>query len=547
MKNSTKILLSILSGVLLALPWLDFFPGIIIFTALIPLFLVENYFYQNKEKYRPVVFFMYSWLSFAIWNLISFWWAYQPSIYGLVSPVVLNSLLMAIVFWLAHIIKRKLGENYGYFSFIIFIIAFEYLHHNWDLAFPWLSLGNGLAKEISLIQWYEFTGIFGGSLWIIIVNMLLFNIIKDYSFFTKLFLSKLKNKTKDKENKTYIKKIGTLAVIFFVPIIISLFIFYNYEEKGEPIKVAVIQPNINPYTEKYVLSANEQIDRMLRLLDSVKNEEINLYIFPETAIPININETHFDSTKYFIPIKNFISENTNSNILIGAYTYKEFSLNSLNIPKSATQIKDSESFIDYYNTALMFGQGEKIQIYHKSELLMGVEKMPFQSVFQFIKKFKIDIAGGITWYGTQKEPNIFISQNEKIKVAPIVCWESVFGEKNSRFVQKGANIIAVITNDGWWGNTAAHKRHLRFSQIRAIENRRSVARSANTGISCFINQKGQILQKTKYDERIAITNTLFINEKITFYTENGNVIGKISAFLSVLVLLIFFVRSRIKK
>jgi len=542
MKNSTKISLSILSGVLLALPWFVFFSGIIIFIALIPLFVLENYFYENKEKYSPIIFLLHAWLSFAVWNLISFWWAYQPSIYGLVSPVVLNSLLMAIVFWLAHIVKRKLGENYGYFSFIIFIIAFEYLHHNWDLAFPWLSLGNGLAKEISLIQWYEFTGIFGGSLWIIVTNLLVFNIIKDFNFFKNLFSNTLKSENQNL--KPNIPKLTTLAIIFFVPIIISLFIFYNYEEKGEQIKVAVIQPNINPYTEKYILSANQQINRMLELLDSIKNEEIDLYVFPETSIPININETHFDTTKYFSPIKNFISENPNSNILMGAYTYKEFSPNSLNIPKSATKIKNSDNFIDYYNTALMFGKSDKIQIYHKSELLMGVEKMPFQSVFKFIKKLKIDIAGGVTWYGTQKEPNVFTSENLKIKVAPIICWESVFGEKNSRFVQKGANIIAVITNDGWWGNTVAHKQHLRFSQIRAIENRRSVARSANTGISCFINQKGQILQKTKYNEKTAITNTLFTNEKTTFYTENGNVIGKISAFLSVLVLLVFFVRNR---
>jgi len=546
MKINLKIVLSAISGILLALPWLDFFSGIIIFFALIPLFLVENFFYENKEKYSPIIFFSYAWLSFAVWNLISFWWAYQPSIYGLIAPVVLNSLFMATVFWLAHIVKRKLGENYGNFSFIIFIIAFEYLHHNWDFAFPWLSLGNGLAKEISLIQWYEFTGIFGGSLWIIIVNLLIFNIIKD-SVFVKNIFNKKDPTAKSKLPKANRQKYLTLVIIVFIPIIISLYIFNTYQEKGEKTQIAIIQPNINPYTEKYILTANNQINRMMALADSIKNKNIDLYIFPETAIPININEANFDTTKYFISIKKFISENPNSNILTGAYTFKEFLPNSSNIPKSATKIENSDKFIDYYNSALMFGKEQQIQVYHKSELLMGVEKMPFQSVFQFVKNIEIDIAGGVTWYGTQKEPSIFISQNEKIKIAPIICWESVFGQNNNKFVQKGANIIAVITNDGWWGNTAAHKTHLRFSQIRAIETRRSVARSANNGISCFINQKGQILQKTNYNQKIAITNTLFANEKTTFYTQNGEVIGKISAFLSVLVLLVFFVRSRMKE
>ncbi len=582
MKNSTKVILSLLSGVLLALPWLNFFPEIIIFLALIPLFLLEEYFYQNKEKYSPINFFLYAWLSFAVWNLISFWWSYQPSIYGLIAPIVLNSLFLAVVFWLVHIVKRKLGENYGYFGFIIFIIAFEYLHHNWDFAFPWLSLGSGLAKRISIIQWYEFTGVLGGSLWIVVVNLLIFNIIKELKFF-RVFCSKfqvssskfsraINNKSRSWKKIIYLKlktlcetcnlqpvtcykqqaispqKLITLAIILVIPITISLLIFRNYEEKGKQVNIAVVQPNIDPYTQKYELTANEQIKIMIKLADSLENKDIDLYIFPETAIPININEAHFDTTKYFTPIKDFINKNQKSEILIGAYTFKEFSLNNtINIPKSATKIENSNNFIDYYNTALFFNDEDKIQIYHKSKLLMGVEKMPFQTVFQFVKNIKINIAGGVTWYGTQKEPSIFISENEKIRVAPIICWESVFGEYNSQFVQKGANIIAVITNDGWWGNTIAHKRHLQFSQIRAIENRRSVARSANTGISCFINQKGQILQKTKYNERIAITDKLFINEKITFYTENGDIIGKISAFLSVLVLLMFFVRSKMKK
>ncbi len=529
-----NILLSLLSGVLLALPWLDIFPGIIIFFALIPLLFVENYFYKNKNHYLPIVYFLYAWLTFAVWNLISFWWSYQPTIYGLIAPIVLNSFFLALVFWLVHIIKRKMGEKHGNIYFIIFVLSFEYLHHHWDLACPWLTLGAGLAKEIYLIQWYEYTGVLGGSLWILVLNIILFKIIKNFILDKSKFL--IKN----------LKSFIVVAIFILFPVICSLILFGNYKEDGTETKIAVIQPNIDPYTQKFdELSANQQIDIMLHLADSIMSPDIDLIVFPETAIPVYINEKHFDTTQYFVKIKNFINKNSNTDILIGAYTFKKFyPYESTNTPSSATKIDSFETFCDYYNTALMFGKGQNIQTYHKSKLVVGVETMPFQSFFKIVGNLKINIAGGVRWFGTQKAAKTFVSKNKKLNIAPIICWESVFGEYNTKFVQKGANIIAVITNDGWWGNTVAHKRHLRFSQIRAIENRRSIARSANTGISCFINQKGQILNKTKYGTKIAIKNTLKTNNKITFFSKSGDVIGKISAFLSVLIILVFFVRTK---
>jgi apolipoprotein N-acyltransferase len=108
-------------------------------------------------------------------------------------------------------------------------------------------------------------------------------------------------------------------------------------------------------------------------------------------------------------------------------------------------------------------------------------------------------------------------------------------------VRKGANVLFIITNDGWWGNTPGHKQHLSFASLRAIETRRSIARSANTGVSCFVNQRGDIQQATKYWERDVIRQEINLNSKITFYTRFGDYFGRISSFISVLFILLAIV------
>jgi apolipoprotein N-acyltransferase len=125
-----------------------------------------------------------------------------------------------------------------------------------------------------------------------------------------------------------------------------------------------------------------------------------------------------------------------------------------------------------------------------------------------------------------------------VRVATVICYESVYGEFVTGYVKKGANLIFVLTNDGWWGDTPGYHQHNAFSSIRAIETRRSVARSANTGISSFINQRGEVLQKLSWWQRGAIKDTINANDSITFYVKYGDYIGRVARFFSLLVVLL---------
>jgi apolipoprotein N-acyltransferase len=199
-------------------------------------------------------------------------------------------------------------------------------------------------------------------------------------------------------------------------------------------------------------------------------------------------------------------------------------------------MEHSDAYYDNYNTALQLDNTGKIQVYHKSKLVPGVEKMPFPVLLKPLESLAINLGGTIGSLGTQQQRTPFVSPAH-LKVAPIICYESVFGEHVSEFVKNGAGLLFIITNDGWWGDTPGYKQHLIYGRLRAIENRRCVVRSANTGISCFINEKGDIEDATGWWQPAVIMKTLPIHEQLTFYTRHGDYIGRISAYGTLFLIL----------
>jgi apolipoprotein N-acyltransferase len=202
-------------------------------------------------------------------------------------------------------------------------------------------------------------------------------------------------------------------------------------------------------------------------------------------------------------------------------------------------------YYEILNAAIQIDPSTReVPLYRKSKLVPGPEILPYRRIFFFMKPLIDKLEGTTAGVGTQPERSVFSS--DAGKVAPAICYESVFGEYVTGYIQKGAQAIFIMTNDGWWDNTAGHRQHLYFASLRAIETRRAIARSANTGISAFVNQRGDILQPTRYDEPIAIKGSIRFNDSITFYIRWGDAVARIALFTSILFLLNTFVRSRIK-
>lgn len=525
MKRSHRLLLSVVSGVLLSLAWLGF-PGWIMFVAFLPLFTVEKYFTENTLEFRGVSFWGHALITVFIWNILTTWWIMHATILGAVLAVVANSFLMSMVLWLAHTARRRYKSYLGYIALIVFWISFEYFHFHWDIEWPWLQLGNGFANNVKLIQWYEFTGAFGGTLWVLTINVLLFKL-----------LEQIRNSEK---RESMITSLAFLAVLI-TPIMVSMIMYSSYKEKVAPKAVTIVQPNIDPYSEKYDMEAETaKKNTFLRLAQSVSTDETDFIIGPETVYenPYYWDEAKLKSNVFLNDMERFLLNYPKAQMVFGVSSFKVY--NNPGEVTGTARTSDGLSY-DRFNTALYLNRNNEVQIYHKSKLVVGVEKMPFMNYLGFINDIVINIGGTTGSLGRQEEASVFVAR-DSTKIAPVICYESVFGEYVTDYVKKGAGLIFIITNDGWWKNTPGYHQHMSFARLRAIENRRSIARSANTGISCFINQRGDVSQSTAWWEEAVISGTINSNDQLTFYTKNGDFIARISLFVSVLLILLLVVK-----
>ncbi|MCK5856887.1 MAG: apolipoprotein N-acyltransferase, partial [Bacteroidales bacterium] len=191
-----------------------------------------------------------------------------------------------------------------------------------------------------------------------------------------------------------------------------------------------------------------------------------------------------------------------------------------------------------YNTALMLIHQQAIQTYHKSMLVPGAEITPFPFLLKPLEKV-FDFGGTMGTLGVSEKQNVLLDKKQDIKVGSIICYESIYGEFVGNYVRNGANLLAIITNDGWWGNSPGHRQHFDYARLRAIEYRRDVIRSANTGISAFFNQRGDDFQTSKYWESAVLKGKAQLHTKMTYYALHGDYLAKTSIFISSLLILIF--------
>ncbi|MFA8300469.1 MAG: apolipoprotein N-acyltransferase [Hyphomicrobiales bacterium] len=523
------VALSVLSGLLLSFAWPvgGFAP--LLFIGFIPLFFVEDYICKNPIRFAKFASFRYAYLAFVVWNVLDTYWIYNSTVVGAILAFLLNSAFMAITFQVFHFVKKRLYSNKGGWTSLVAVwIAFEYLHFDWDLSWPWLDLGNGFASYHKWIQWYEYTGVLGGSTWILLSNILIFKLIT--SFY-------------DKELNVKSKALNRILtpVVIIIPIVISFIIYSNTEDQGDKASIIVTQPNVDPYTEEFVISYNESINRNLIAAKEYLNDSTVLIACPESAIQDYIWENYLTDFNSVDTLQQFVNKYPELSLIIGASTFYEYS-SKVRPTNSARLMKETGRYYEAYNTALFLRKGVAPMTYHKSKLVPGVEKMPFPHLTKPLQDLAFDLGGTVSTYGPNKYRTVFHSNDPRFKFAPIICYESIYGEFVSRYVRNGANILVIITNDGWWGNTAGHRQHFEYARLRAIETRRGVARSANTGTSGFFNQRGDIIKELGYEKYGALQHDLRANNELTFYVKHGDYLGKMFTFISFFIILTSIVR-----
>lgn len=524
MKKRYLFLLALLSGLLLSASWpAKGFPFLLFF-SFVPLLYIEDYIAKNKHNFNKASVFIFSYVAFFTWNALTTWWIFHSTLFGVVMAVIFNSLFMAIVFHLYHLVRRTIFKSKGAFNVLIFFwITFEFLHLDWDLSWSWLNLGNGFAAFPDYIQWYEYTGTFGGTLWVLVANILL------YKFLLNAF-GILRSRS-----KSVLFSVSYVLVII-IPVAFSEFRYYSYSEKSDPYHVVVVQPNIDPYNEKFDgMTETEQLDKMLKLARNKVDDKTDFLVFPETALPGGIVENDIELTPAIDTLRKLISEFPRLKIIMGMNSIRIFEPGEKLSP-TARYSKGGDYYFDVCNTAYFLDKANRHSFYHKSKLVPGVEMMPFPKLLKPLEQFALNLGGMTGSNARQDERSVFASFDNKVKVAPVICYESIYGDFITEYIRNGANFIFIITNDGWWKDTPGHRQHFEYARLRAVETRRSIARSANTGISGFINQRGDVLFATKYWVDDVIAFTINANSGKTFYVRFGDYIGRFSFYISLVII-----------
>ena len=521
------IFLSLISALLLSISWPTYGIPFFIFFAFVPLLLME----QEISKFSKInkkgwAVFGLTYLAFFIWNVVTTGWLYHAknpdgnnSLLAVAIPVIVNSLLMSLVFQLYYWYKKVRGTYFGLVFFVAIWLSFERFHLNWEFTWPWLNLGNAFSEYPQLIQWYDTIGATGGSFWILLINV--------FAFYT------LRIWQAGRIRKDLVKNISILTAIIVLPLLISIYKYNSYQEKpvGE-VTTLLLQPKLDPYTEKYSKDSLQILGELLSLAEENSKTKVDFFIAPETAFPGNgsLSENGFNKSTSIAIAKEFLGKHPQSIFLTGASTHK-FLFDEADTEDYSTKIQEGV-WVNSYNSALQIIPNQNVEVYHKAKLVPGVEIFPY---IRYLKPIlgdaMLDFGGANSSLGIDKERKVFSNTFNKAKMAPIICYESIYGEYVTDYVKNGANLLAIMTNDSWWDNTEGHKQLLSYARLRAIETRREIVRAANSGISAHINARGDILQDTFYDDRTALLVKANLLEEKSIYTKIGDLISRIAIFV----------------
>lgn len=528
--------LILLFVVMMSLPYIVPGTGLMALFGIIPLLCMERIASILGKKH----IWIYHYSAFVLWNAATTFWVCNATIGGGLFAIFANALQMSLVFGLFRMSRKRFSGALPYIFLMVTWIAWERFYFDAEISWPWLVLGNSFARTTWAIQWYEFTGSLGGSLWIWVSNLSLFGLMTSMS----------SGRWGEWNIKARIAAITGILALFIIPPVVSSSIGKQYQDSmndsGRQLEVLIIQPNIDPYNKFQAMTQEQQnailLDHAEKYLEQRKNDSTAtplLVLAPETFTR-DIIPGEYQRSRTWRRFTGFLKDYPNVNILFGASSYDY--IESTEAPSSTARKLGDNLWVESHNSALITDGTLRTEIFHKSKLVVGVEHTPYPAIFCKID----DLLGGVMGRCVGQEEvsllNVESLSGNRIPVGCAVCYESVYGEYYTDYIRKGAEAMTIITNDAWWGDTPGYRQHLSYASLRAIETRRAIARCANTGISAIISPSGEIIQPTPWWEPAVIKSQIPLRNDLTFYVIHGDIIGRICTFLFWMLLLAFLVR-----
>ncbi len=517
-RRRSRYLLAILSGVLLgfAFPPTGLAGGLLAFVALVPLLIAL----QSADSLRKTFYTAYV-AMFAL-GLVSNYWVGGWKSMSEVDPfLMVAGVLLAIVhpfflvapFLLYDMTRRRFGKTVALYSLPIFQAGFEYAHSFGDVSYPWLNLYNTQSYNLAYVQFIEFSGPYLLSIAIVLVNVEIFQLVRR------------------SQGKSVLSHGFALLLLILVPYLYGAYAMNQHEPSRSSLRVTVVQPNIDPWA-KWSVDNQRILDTNFSATRTALNQvhdSTDLVLWPETAITFYITTP---AKNYELgQLYHFIAE-TGRPILTGFPDRMDYQTGRDSIPSDANYSGMGGFYYRSWNAAMMVYMDSSghmhREAYHKQKLVPLGEHVPFVQYFPFIGRlFQWGVGLGSWNYGDGYEPLELPlpSQHDTLRIPPMICYESVYPSFVRHFVDHGANALAVITNDGWYGRSSGPYQHKQFAVLRAIENRRWVVRSANTGISTVIDDRGRFVKSLPLFTSGSITERVPLIERKTLYVRLGDFIA----------------------
>jgi len=504
------------SGVLLGLSFPPSTLGILATIGLVPLFVVIN----THDRLRSVLWYTY--VAMLLFHVITLNWTggYQHGndpymmIAGAVTMLV-HPLFYLLPVGAYHLVRTRLGFSAALIALPPLWVGYEFTHSLSEWSFPWLTLGNSQSYELAAIQFIRWTGVYGLSLWILLLNSL-----------ALLLVTRLAAGQWSLRSRAALLTAGAWVVLFIAPRIEGTLSLAEAptSTRAADYAVGMVQPNFDPW-EKWSASGEETLQRYQQLTDSMLTLDrcrgLDLVLWPETAIPFYLLATVPNSRQR--NLQRWI-DSLGVPLLSGlphAITYPDSTL----APPSAKRNSRTGARYDSFNAAAFFQPGDDATAwYGKMKMVPFAERVPYADFFHFVDFLQWGV--GIGGWQIGPDTTVFIDRRTGARFASLICYESTYPGFVTEFVRRGAQMLAIITVDSWWGTMSGAYQHQRFAVFRAIENRRWIARCALGGISCFIDPYGRVHQATGLLEPALLCGRVELRDELTAYSRFGDWLGE---------------------
>lgn len=447
-----------------------------------------------------------------------YWIIPTVHIYGGLHPILAGSTLVLLCFYLAlypalfAFLFKKLNPG-AFFTPVLSACLWtglEYIRTYAFTGFSWGSLGYSQYSNLLLIQIADLSGVYGVSFLIVLIN---YGVADLYIFL----------KRKKEEKRPFLSMLLTVILIFATLVYGQLRLSAIDARMASAPKpaIAVVQGNIEQDLKWTEAFKNETVQKYLLLSKTTLKDEPELIIWPETALPF-----YYGHERELSDLVDQCVRESKTHYLIGSPAFK---------------MNEKETL--YYNRAYMLNRFSIVTAtYDKTHLVPFGEYVPFGNVLTFLGKITAQ-AGNFSSGDKAFAPLDF----QEHKTGVLICFEILFPRIASKFVKNGADILTTVTNDAWFGRTSAPLQHFSMAVFRAVENRRSVVRAANTGISGFIDPKGKILETTPLFTDRAITRQMPALTLISFYTRYGDIFAFCAMVAFCLGFMVKGVRNKLRR